>query len=150
MRWTDLPPDGERAEASPSGLRRHEWEALRQRLERLPAGHPSSPADDSPDDGAWDDEAPGYQTRSDEARGIGVQDDGGPDGRPGGARRDGNAPRTGHAPAVRPESDSRHGDGLPGSGGREPYQPWFAGPSPEPWFAGDTPWLPAGKPPSPP
>jgi hypothetical protein len=149
MRWTDLPPDREPAEVGPSGLRRHEWEALRQRLGRLPPGHPSSPADESLDDGTWDDEAPGYQARGDEARGNGAQDDGGPEGRPGNTRRDGSAPRGGHAPAARPDRDSRHGDGLPGAGGREPYQPWFAsGLSPEPWFAGDAPWFAAGKPPS--
>jgi hypothetical protein len=145
MRWTDLPPDREPAEAGPSGLRRHEWEALRQRLERLPAGHPSSPADDSPDDSAWDDEARDNKARDNKARddragGNGGQHDGGPEGGAGRARRDGNAPRGGHAPAARPDRDGWHGDALPGTGGREPYRPWFAsGESAEPWFAAGEP-----------
>ena len=46
MRWTDLPPDRESADARASALSRGEWDDLRRRLERLPPGHPSRPGDE--------------------------------------------------------------------------------------------------------
>ncbi len=120
MRWTDLPPDRDPADAGGSALTRGEWEDLRDRLERLPPGHPSRPeeadlaGEDAADDDAADDDAadgPGPGPRR------GVKD---------GERERGSGAR-GHE-AGRAVTPAR----------REPYRPWFtAGESPEPWFAAD-------------
>jgi len=115
MRWTDLPPDREPADAGASRQSRGEWEDLRQRLERLPAGHPSRPeagegeGGDAPVDEGGEDDAVAER---------GSSEAGGHAGRDGGGRR-----------------ASRDG-GRAAAGRREPYRPWFtAGESPEPWFA---------------
>jgi hypothetical protein len=111
-------------------LRRGEWDDLRQRLERLPAGHPSSPDDEARADA--DDEARDGQARADEARPdeSAADERAEPDGRPDrreGTGRGGRSGRGGH------DAGSAAADGQ-----REPYQPWFAsGESPEPWFSAD-------------
>jgi hypothetical protein len=118
-------------------LRRGEWDDLRQRLERLPAGHPSSPHDslpddgDGPDDGDWPGDA-GSRPGPAESEPAETDDqEADPD--------TGRATRGPHAEGHRGGSPDRH-DGrwaaLPGQ--REPYRPWFtAGESPEPWFYPD-------------
>ena len=117
-------------------LQRGEWEDLRQRLERLPAGHPSSPDDQDRADADWAEDGRADEDRAEEGRvGEGWADEGG-DRSAGGGGRSG------------PERRARW-DGPAGPGGseagrvlgadrREPYQPWFAsGQSPEPWFSAD-------------
>jgi hypothetical protein len=118
MRWTDLPRDRETADADAPVLRRGEWDDLRQRLERLPAGHPSSP----------DDEARADEARPDEAR---ADERAEPDGRqPDRPERAGPGRRSGPGGH---DIGSAVADGR-----REPYQPWFSsGESPEPWFSAD-------------
>jgi len=121
-------------------VQRGEWEDLKQRLERLPAGHPSSLDDEGPadegraaDDRAADDRAADDQAADDQAadQAGGDRADEVGDER---ARRGG---RTG------PDGSARlpggHAAGwAPGTGPREPYRPWFAsGDSPEPWFSVD-------------
>jgi hypothetical protein len=134
MRWTDLPRDREPvgdADAPPTSpspftLQRGEWEDLRQRLERLPAGHPSSPDGEDRADAGWDDaDRPDGRLALDGRNGADQR--AGPDERstPGG--------RSGPAELGRP-------DARPAviSGRREPYRPWFAASeSPEPWFSAD-------------
>jgi hypothetical protein len=142
MRWTDLPRDRESfGDADLPVLQRGEWEDLRQRLERLPAGHPSSPDDqdlayaDRAEDGRADED------RAEEGRvGEGRADEGRAD--EGGDRSAGRGGRTG--PEWRARPDGPAGPGGPeagralGADRREPYQPWFAsGQSPEPWFSAD-------------
>jgi len=123
MRWTDLPPDREPADADAGASvpSRGEWDDLRQRLERLPPGHPSRPGDEGEgqaEDRADQDRAD--QGRADERgspgwRGV-TDDEAGRHREPGGHR----------------ERDAG-GAAIPGR--REPYRPWFtAGESPEPWF----------------
>ncbi len=104
-------------------LQRGEWEDLRQRLERLPAGHPSSPDDQDRADADWAEDGRAAQDRGEEGRvGEGWADEGGD--RP---RWDGPA-GPGGSEAARALGADR----------REPYQPWFAsGQSPEPWFSAD-------------
>jgi hypothetical protein len=144
MRWSDLPADSSAADAAASGLRRAQWEQLRQRLERLPAGHPSSPDDDGPQDEGPDDDGPLAE---------GLDDDGPPDGARGTAQapeghdRDQDRPDEpgrgeGSARPGRPAGPSRPGGGdirPAGAGGRgDQYRPWFASGEPgEPWFAAD-------------
>jgi hypothetical protein len=118
MRWTDLPPDREPADAGAAAPSRREWDDLRQRLESLPPGHPSRPGDDGEDqaeDGRADQ---GQASEHDSPARRGVKDD--EEGRrhePGG-HRERNSGR-----AAFPDR-------------REPYRPWFtAGEPPEPWFA---------------
>jgi hypothetical protein len=148
VRWTDLPPDRGADDAGPSGLRRSQWEQLRQRLERLPAGHPSSPGSETAEDDAWDGDGRLEQ-----------------DGQEGWERTGGGAiepaPGAGPEVAARPGSKERRArrgadddtparrgghDGQPPRGGTDsaaagpapsrPYRPWFAsGESAEPWFA---------------
>jgi hypothetical protein len=124
MRWTDLPPDRDPADGAGSALTRDEWDDLRQRLERLPPGHPSRPDEAELADGDAAD-----------------QDSAGAD--QSGARRDvpEEEKSRGRAPVVAREAGGRRehdaGRPVPG-GGREPYRPWFtAGEPPEPWFAAD-------------
>lgn len=118
MRWTDLPPDRDRDDARVTGLSRGEWDDLRQRLERLPPGHPSRPGD--PGEGQAEarpsDQDQAGEGSSDTRRGV--QDD-----EPGRAREpDGHRERD-PARAAPPDR-------------REPYRPWFtAGEPPELWFA---------------
>jgi hypothetical protein len=121
MRWTDLPRDRESADdADPPVLQRGEWDDLRQRLERLPAGHPSSPDDQDRADADRADDGRADEDRGEEGR-VGE----------GGDRPAGRDRRTG------PEQRARPGRAL-GADRREPYQPWFAsGQSPEPWFSAD-------------
>lgn len=137
MRWTDLPADGGAADAGVSGLRRAQWEQLRQRLERLPAGHPSSPDDDGPEADA-DDDGPQADVLEGDPETTGADDGHGRD-------RDGPAdpvPGEGSARPGRRGAASRPGGGdtrAAGAIGRgEPYRPWFASEgSAEPWFAAD-------------
>jgi hypothetical protein len=128
MRWTDLPADREPADAGAGALSRGEWDDLRRRLERLPAGHPSHP------------DAEG-EARVGEA--LASEDSGSPEapeapdprnGRDRGPEREARDRNAGEGGRDRPGT---HGD-LGGLGRREPYRPWFtAGESPEPWFAAD-------------
>jgi hypothetical protein len=132
MRWTDLPRDREPADDREGPvIQRGEWEDLKQRLERLPAGHPSSldaedPAaeDCTAEDWAEKDHAAGDRAGEDRADGAGDQ-------------RPGRSGRTG--PDRLAWMAGGHDAGwAPGSGQREPYRPWFAsGDSPEPWFSAD-------------
>ncbi len=140
MRWTDLPRDRETSDADAPVLRRGEWDDLRQRLERLPAGHPSSPDDEAradADDEAREDEARDGEARDGEARAD--------ESRPEESAADERAERDG-----RPDRHQRPGPGgRSGRGGhdagsaaadgpRDPYRPWFAsGVSPEAWFSTD-------------
>jgi hypothetical protein len=118
MRWTDLPPDREPADAGASVLSQGEWENLRQRLERLPPGHPSRPGDEADTDE--------HRTASSAADPDRTEDDQADEG----------------------GSPGRRGvmDNEPGR--REPYRPWFSeGESPQPWFSeGESPqpWFAAG------
>jgi hypothetical protein len=118
MRWTDLPPDRDPADADASVLRRGEWEDLRQRLERLPPGHPSRPGDEADPD---------------ERRAASSTAD-----------PDGHRAALSTADPDRTEDDRADEGGSPGRRGvmdkepgrREPYRPWFSeGESPQPWFA---------------
>jgi hypothetical protein len=127
MRWTDLPRDREPADDREGPVvQRGEWEDLKQRLERLPAGHPSwlDRADHADED--WADDGRADEDRADDDRADEVGD-----------QRAGLSGRTGpDRPARLP---GRHEAGwAPGPGRREPYRPWFvSGDSPEPWFYGD-------------
>ena len=148
MRWTDLPRDPEPAGGRDRAVvQRGEWEDLRRRLERLPAGHPSSPGDDrdaaeARADAAWTDDGETGERGADQGSadqgGAGQADDeraergerAGPD------RRSGPDQRTGYDGHTGP---GRYHAGLtPGPDQREPYQPWFAsGDWPDPWFSAD-------------
>ena len=89
-------------------VQRGEWEDLKQRLERLPAGHPSSLDDEDPADEGWA-----------EGQSAGRGGRTGPD-RPAGLAGGHEAGR------------------LPGPDRHEPYRPWFAsGDSADPWFSAD-------------
>jgi len=109
-------------------VQRGEWEDLKLRLERLPAGHPSSldaedPADEDPADEDPADEDWAEDDRADED-----------DADAGGDQSAGRRGRTGPA---RPAGGHEAGH-LPGPDRREPYRPWFAsGDSSEPWFSVD-------------
>jgi hypothetical protein len=127
MRWTDLPADSEPADSEPvdaGTLSRGEWEDLRRRLERLPAGHPSRP------DG---------EAEAAAGRDGGVADPSGhaaPD--PGGGQR--AVPDAGRERQA--GKAGRGGSGGPGElagpDRHEPYRPWFtAGEPAEPWFTAD-------------
>ena len=106
-------------------VQRGEWEDLKQRLERLPAGHPSSLDDEDPAAEDWPED------RADEDRAAEDRADGGSDQS---AERGG---RTGPDRSARLPRGHEAG-WAPGPGGREPYRPWFAsGDSPEPWFSVD-------------
>jgi hypothetical protein len=102
-------------------VQRGEWEDLKQRLERLPAGHPSSLDDEDPADEGWAEDDRAAEDRADGAD-------------------DQSAGRSGRAG---PDRSARLPGGheagyAPGPGRREPYRPWFAsGDSPEPWFSED-------------
>jgi hypothetical protein len=143
MRWTDLPGDPEPAGGRDRAVvQRGEWEDLRRRLERLPAGHPSSPGDDGDTaearaDAAWTGDGQTGERGADQGS-AGQADDqradrgrrGGPDRRSG---PDEHGEPDGHA------GPGRHHAGLtPGPDRREPYQHWFAsGDWPDPWFSPD-------------
>jgi hypothetical protein len=139
MRWTDLPAGSSAADARAPGLRRAEWEQLRRRLERLPAGHPSSPDDDGPEAEAPDADDPDAEVLDGDA-GNGQpgpadghdRDRDRPDDRgrgPGGERRDRG---TGTS---RPGGDRQP---LAAAGPREPYRPWFVSGEPaDPWFTAE-------------
>jgi hypothetical protein len=124
MRWTDLPPERGPADAGAPALSRGKWEELRQRLERLPPGHPSRP-DGEGEAGADGDSSP-------------AEPSGEPGADPDAGRRAGD--EEGHLrrePTAGRAGPVGHGD-LAKADGREPYRPWFtAGESPEPWFAAD-------------
>jgi hypothetical protein len=137
MRWTDLPPDREPADAGASVLSRGEWDDLRRRLERLPPGHPSRPGDEGEvqaQDGRADQRRPADEGEDQAKEKAADQDRAGERGSPGwrGVKDDGaGRPRE---PGGHRERDA--GPLLPGR--REPYRPWFtAGEQPEPWFAAD-------------
>jgi hypothetical protein len=127
MRWTDLPRDREFAGGRDDApvLQRGEWEDLKQRLERLPAGHPSS----------LDYEDRADEDRADEDRAADARADEEP-ADVGGDKSGGRGRQTG---PDRRASPGRHEAGSArGPERREPYRPWFAsGESPEPWFSGD-------------
>jgi hypothetical protein len=127
MRWTDLPRDREPADDREGPVvQRGEWEDLKQRLERLPAGHPSSLADEDPADEDWADDGRADDGRADDDRADDVGDQR--------ARRSGP---TGPDRQARQPGGHEAGH-LPGPDRREPYRPWFAsGDSPEPWFSSD-------------
>jgi hypothetical protein len=134
------PPDwaserGDSDERGAAGRARWARDDLRQRLDRLPDGHPSSPEyEELPGAGETGfGQPPEYGELENAELENGEQDNGelaeggdeGGDGRPAG-RRAGDA---GARPAV-------------GTGGlasrRQPYRPWFtSGESPEPWFTAD-------------
>ena len=100
-------------------VQRGVWEDLKQRLERLPAGHPSSLHDEDPvdEDRADDDRA------DDEDRAGGADDQ--------------SAGRTGPDRPARLAGGHEAGR-LPGPDRRDPYRPWFAsGDSADPWFSVD-------------
>jgi hypothetical protein len=137
MRWTDLPRDPEPAgEQDRAAVQRGEWEDLRRRLERLPAGHPSSPDDDGDvaearADAGWPEDGRAGERGADQGSA--------------GQAGDQLADRGGRAGPDRRAGQDRHAEpgryhaGLtPGPGQREPYQPWFAsGDWPDPWFSAD-------------
>ena len=149
MRWTDLPPDRDPVDGGASALSRGEWDDLRQRLERLPPGHPSRPGDEGEgpaQDGRTD------QSRADDANEVQAEDgraddeDGRADQARPGERGSPGWRGVMDSDAGRPRESGGHrerdaGPAIPGR--REPYRPWFtAGESPEPWFADPEP--PAG------
>jgi hypothetical protein len=131
MRWTDLPADGSPGDGGASGLRRGEWEALRQRLERLPAGHPSAPDDEESEDEEQDVDPAARSSRPADADDSDRDRPADPERRPAGGRPPQGAdgePRTGASDSHRTAPAARHA----------PYRPWFAsGESPQPWFTGD-------------
>jgi hypothetical protein len=147
MRWTDLPADRGPDEAGPSGLRRSEWQQLRQRLERLPAGHPSSPGGETGDGGAWDESRLEHEAQEGWERAGGEVTEPPSGAGPEVAARPGSKER--HARrGVNDDTPTRRGGhvGQPSHEGpdagaaspasSEPYRPWFAsGESAEPWFA---------------
>jgi len=102
-------------------VQRGEWEDLKQRLERLPAGHPSSLDDEDPADEGWAEGDLADEDRTDSAAGQAA----GRSGRTGPDRPAGLA-------------DGHEAGRLPGPDRREPYRPWFAsGDSADPWFSAD-------------
>jgi hypothetical protein len=102
-------------------VQRGEWEDLKQRLERLPAGHPSSLDDEDPADGDWTEDERADEDRADGAAGQSA-------GRGGQTGPDRPARLAGGHEAGRP----------PGQDRREPYRPWFAsGDSSDPWFSAE-------------
>jgi hypothetical protein len=123
MRWTDLPRDREPADDRERPVvQRGEWEDLKQRLERLPAGHPSSLDGEDPADEEWADDGAAVD-RADGDRPDEVGDQ--------------RAGRTAPDRSVRLPPEHEAG-WAPGRGQHEPYRPWFAsGDSPEPWFSAD-------------
>ncbi len=126
MRWTDLPPDRGPADAGAPTAPREEWDDLRQRLERLPPGHPSRPGGEG--------EGRAEQGRADQGRA-------GEGGSPAWRGVTDNEAGRHREPGGHRERDA---GGAAAPGRREPYRPWFtAGEWPEPWFAAD-PDGPAG------
>src|SRR5258708_28532089 len=112
MGWEDFPRDrgsraaGDAPPASPAPfMQRGEWDDLRQRLERLPAGHPSSPDGEDRADVGWDeadgpDEYPDADERNggDERNGPDERNAPGGGGGPGGRGGRGGPPARGGAP----------------------------------------------------
>src|SRR5258708_29499999 len=109
MGGTDFPRDGESRDAPPASpapfMQRGEWDDLRQRLERLPAGHPSSPDGEDRADVGWDeadgpDEYPDADERNggDERNGPDERNAPGGGGGPGGRGGRGGPPARGGAP----------------------------------------------------
>jgi hypothetical protein len=130
MRTNDAP--GERQGLADAGATRRRPAGgagdLRQRLESLRAGHPSSPeyGDGDGESAAAGDEGTGADREAAE---------GAPGGLPG---REGTRPHG--APGGRGHASPGHAElGRPGPlGGSQPYRPWFSsGESLEPWFTGD-------------
>jgi Amidohydrolase family len=125
---------------APGGDDRDPLADLRERLARMPAGHPSSPdyrPAQEPADGS---------DRGGEGDGLGGEESAG-DGEAAGETAAGaeREPEGPHRPgAPRPEDTGRgrpdqprprgQGSGLPRPG--EPYRPWFSsGDGPQPWFS---------------
>jgi hypothetical protein len=137
MRWIDLPRDREPADDREGPVvQRGEWEDLKQRLERLPAGHPSSLDHADTADKDWADDGRAGDARAGDGR---AGDGRAGDGRAGevGDQRAGRSGRTGPDRSAR-LSGGHEAGWAPGPGRPEPYRPWFAsGDSPEPWFYGD-------------
>src|SRR5258708_28865137 len=106
MGGTDFPRDGESRDAPPASpapfMQRGEWDDLRQRLERLPAGHPSSPDGEDRADVGWD-EADGPDEYPDADERNGGDERNGPDERnaPGGGGGPGGRGGRGRAAAPR-------------------------------------------------
>jgi hypothetical protein len=156
MRRPDLPDSsaspGEPADGHPDAGQRVErdWQALTERLLRLPDAHPSSPhrgdrtgpgepEEIRPADGQCDAAEPG----SEQARSGAAEPD-----------QDGELiePQDGPGPGPDDAADPGRGSGGPGGAGwaggrgaagdsagagRDPYRPWFAGGvGSEPWFTG--------------
>jgi hypothetical protein len=132
-------------------VQRGEWEDLKQRLERLPAGHPSSLDDEDPAAEDWAEDRPA-QGRTDEGR----TDEGRTDeGRTDEGRTDEDRVDEDRVDRAAGQSAARRGrigpgrsarlprgheaEWGPGPGQREPYRPWFAsGDSSDPWFSADS------------
>ena len=140
MRWTDVPGEGEQADGRASAdHRRAQWEELRQRLEQLPPGHPSSPEQDE-----WD--------TAGEADGLAGEHGGGLAEERGvppeqGVPPERGVPREQGVPGRTAGGRSHAGDGALTTGrqdqgliGRhDPYRPWFTdGESAPPWFADES------------
>jgi hypothetical protein len=133
MRWIDLPPDGGQADGRDSAdHRRAQWAELRQRLERLPPGHPSSPDQDERDRGQ--DERDTGREAGDLADPAAARE---PESRVGSdpeAAR--GMPADGDRGRVRGQG-GRHDQSL--TGRRDPYRPWFTDGEPfQPWFADES------------
>ena len=128
MRWTDVPGEGEQADGRASAdHRRAQWEELRQRLEQLPPGHPSSPEQDE-----WDNAGEADGLAGEQGGGLaeerGVPREQGVPGRTAGRRSHAGE---GYLTTGRPDQ------GLIGR--HDPYRPWFTdGESAPPWFADES------------
>ena len=150
MRVPDLPGGHGPADQPPArpGPRQDRLAELRQRLERLPPGHPSAP------DRRFED---GYRTPGDPAYGSTAVGDIEPDDVEGAAGPGPSRPAEPDQPGGRPagerdaadRSGRTRGDAgyrarLPSAGDlglhgrRDPYRPWFAGADwTQPWFTGE-------------
>jgi hypothetical protein len=137
------------------------YDDLRRRLERLSAGHPSSPQygkleygegreyEEGREYGERDYEALGESGETEHAAGAGAEQAadeqdrlGGRGGEPGRrGQQPASRPGPGHPAGWRPGDAGRRPDGGPAggrAGTREPYRPWFTtGESPEPWFTSE-------------
>ncbi len=159
MRWTDVPGEGEQADGRASAdHRRAQWEELRQRLEQLPPGHPSSPEQDEWDNaGEADGLAEPAAAHEPEPRAggdpeadqdMGTDSDLGAAGEQGGGLAgEQDVPQEQGVPGRTAGRRSHAGDGYLTTGrpdqgliGRhDPYRPWFTdGESAPPWFADES------------
>jgi hypothetical protein len=126
MRWTDVPGEGGgQADGRDSAEhRRAQWAELRQRLERLPPGHPSSPEQDERDSAGQADGLPEPAAAGEPEHRTGRGAEAEPD-----RRADGDL-----GPAGERSGGGRQDQGLVGR--HDPYRPWFTDGEPaQPWFA---------------